>query len=224
MSDQASNLMVTYLGLVRALAWKIHQKLPRHVELDDLIGYGTVGLAEAATTYDPSRGLKFTTFAYHRIRGAILDGLSKMSWFRIEKFHDGSYRPDRGGDEASAAGSPSYEDASAAAEQPLEWFRQSADRLEAQRLTALQSSHLEAPDKGLTGEGEAAQREVHHRIRQLVDALPAAAAELLRATYYEGLTLKDAAARLGRTKSWASRLHAQALYKLGQALKREGLT
>lgn len=214
--------MVTYLGLVRALAWKIHQKLPRHVELDDLVGYGTIGLAEAATTYDPGRGLKFTTFAYHRIRGAMLDGLSKMSWFRIEKFYEGSYRPDHGSD-SSADSSGSLEDSMSSAEQPLEWFRQSADRLETQRLTALQSAHLEAPDKGPSGEAEAAQREVHDRIRQLVDALPAAAAELLRATYYEGLTLKDAAARLGRNKSWASRLHAQALYKLGQALKREGL-
>jgi DNA-directed RNA polymerase specialized sigma24 family protein len=61
------------------------------------------------------------------------------------------------------------------------------------------------------------------RVRQLMDALPAAAAELLRATYYEGLSLKDAAARMGRNKTWASRLHAQALARLGRALQREGL-
>jgi RNA polymerase sigma factor for flagellar operon FliA len=70
MSDHPSNLMVTYLGLVRALAWKIHQKLPRQVDLEDLVGYGTIGLVEAATTFDPSRGLRFTT-AFHRIRGVL---------------------------------------------------------------------------------------------------------------------------------------------------------
>jgi RNA polymerase sigma factor for flagellar operon FliA len=106
---------------------------------------------------------------------------------------------------------------------PLEWFRQTADRLELQRQTALSPAHLDAPDKGLSGEAEASRREVHQRVRQLVDALPAAAAELLRATYYEGLSLKDAAARMGRNKSWASRLHAQALARLGNALEREGL-
>ncbi len=221
MSEQRSNLIVSYLGLVRALAWKIHQKLPRQVDLDDLVGYGTIGLAEAATTFDPARGLKFTTYAFHRIRGSILDGLSKMSWFRIERYHDGSYRPDRG--DGPSTGGDDLELSLASFEPPLEWFRQAADRLEAQRLTALSAAHLEAPDKGPTGEGEASQREVENRVRQLVDALPAAAAELLRATYYEGLSLKDAAARMGRNKSWASRLHAQALSKLGRALKREGL-
>src|SRR5206468_4279555 len=91
---QPENLMLSYMGLVRALAWKIHQKLPRHVELDDLYGYGCVGLAEAARSFDDHRGIEFTTFAYYRIRGAILDGLSKMSWFSAASFHRGNYRSD----------------------------------------------------------------------------------------------------------------------------------
>ncbi|HUE72057.1 MAG TPA: sigma-70 family RNA polymerase sigma factor [Pirellulaceae bacterium] len=221
MSDQRSNLIVNYMGLVRALAWKIHQKLPRQIDLEDLVGYGTIGLAEAATTFDPARGYRFTTYAFHRIRGAILDGLSKMSWFRIEKYHDGSYRPDKG---VAGYGAEEETIPLSELEMPLEWFRQTAERLESQRLTALSSAQLmDAEDKGLSGEGEAARREVQDRVRQLVDALPATAAELLRATYYEGLTLKDAAARMGRNKTWASRLHAQALARLGRALQREGL-
>ncbi len=43
-------------GLVRSLALKIHRGLPRRVELDDLIGYGQVGLVEAAREFDPARG------------------------------------------------------------------------------------------------------------------------------------------------------------------------
>ncbi len=218
MSDKRTNLIVTYMGLVRALAWKVHQKVPRQVDLEDLVGYGTIGLAEAATTFDPARGFKFTTYAFYRIRGAILDGLSKMSWFKIERFNDGSYRPGKGDDREDETLSP------ADLEMPLEWFRQTAERLESQRTTALSSAALvNYADSGLTGEGEASRREVSERVRQLVDALPATAAELLRATYYEGLTLKDAAARMGRNKSWASRLHAQALAKLERQLRQEGL-
>jgi RNA polymerase sigma factor FliA len=219
MSETRHNLIVSYTGLVRALAWKIHQKLPRQIDLEDLVGYGMIGLAEAATTFDPARGYRFTTYAFHRIRGAILDGLSKMSWFRIERFNDGTYRPPQGdGGEGEVETIPAAE-----LEMPLDWFRQTAERLESQRMTALSAAHLDAEDKGLSGEGEASRREVQQRVRQLVDALPAAAAELLRATYYEGLTLKDAAARMGRNKTWASRLHAQALAKLERALKHEGL-
>src|SRR5437867_7017327 len=68
-------------GLVRSLAWKIHRKLPPHVELDDLIAFGQLGLVQAARDYDPSKGSKFITYAYYRIRGSIFDGLSKMAWF-----------------------------------------------------------------------------------------------------------------------------------------------
>ena len=65
-------------GLVRSLALKVHRGLPRRVDLDDLIGYGQVGLVEAANEFDGSRGTRFATFAYYRIRGAIYDGLAAL--------------------------------------------------------------------------------------------------------------------------------------------------
>ena len=48
--------------------------------LDDLIAYGQLGLAEAAQKFDAESGVRFTTFAYYRVRGAIYDGVSKMNW------------------------------------------------------------------------------------------------------------------------------------------------
>ena len=68
-------------GMVRSLALSISRKLPPSVDLDDLIAYGQVGLGEAARDFDPARGNRFSTYAYYRIRGAIYDGLSKMTWF-----------------------------------------------------------------------------------------------------------------------------------------------
>ena len=70
---------------MRSLASRIHHKLPPYVDLEDLVAYGQMGLAEAARDFDPARGTQFSTFAYYRIRGAIYDGLAKMSWFsRVE--------------------------------------------------------------------------------------------------------------------------------------------
>src|SRR4051812_26640647 len=80
-------------GIVRLLAWKIFQKLPRWVELEDLIGYGQVGLALAARDFDKSRGNQFSTYAYYRVRGAILDGLKQMSWFSRYEYEASRYRP-----------------------------------------------------------------------------------------------------------------------------------
>jgi DNA-directed RNA polymerase specialized sigma subunit len=65
-------------------------------------------------------------------------------------------------------------------------------------------------------------REAEKRIQELISTLPSVAAELIKATYYEGVTLKDFAARMGRDKSWASRLHSRILLKLGASLKAEG--
>lgn len=63
-----------YLPLVERVARRLHSRLPRHVELDELIALGTLGLLDACTKYVPTRG-PFPTYAYWRIRGAILDGL-----------------------------------------------------------------------------------------------------------------------------------------------------
>jgi hypothetical protein len=57
-------------------------QLPSYIGLDDLIGYGQVGLAQAARDFDHERGMQFSTFAYYRIRGAILDGANLMNWLR----------------------------------------------------------------------------------------------------------------------------------------------
>lgn len=64
-----------YLGLVNSIARRLGRKLPPTVETDDLISDGAIGLLRALGRYDPGRGVRFATYAQHRIRGAMLDGL-----------------------------------------------------------------------------------------------------------------------------------------------------
>ncbi len=67
------SLLLEMLPLVRRIALKIHRRLPAHVDVDDLIGNGTLGLVDAVAKFDPSKGVKLETYARHRVRGAILD-------------------------------------------------------------------------------------------------------------------------------------------------------
>ena len=67
-------------GMIRAIATKIYSRLPRHVNYDDLVSFGHLGLMQAAHSFQPDKDVSFQTFAYHRIRGCIYDGLGKMSW------------------------------------------------------------------------------------------------------------------------------------------------
>src|SRR5204862_1781426 len=80
-SDKLRNqLMEHYLHLVKHIAQRIHVKLPREVELDDLISAGTFGLMFAVAAFDPKRKVKFETYCATRIRGAILDELRSWDW------------------------------------------------------------------------------------------------------------------------------------------------
>jgi RNA polymerase sigma factor for flagellar operon FliA len=64
-----------FLPLVRAIAWTVSRGLPPSVELQELVNDGVIGLMGALRRYDPARGVGFSAYAGHRIRGAMLDGL-----------------------------------------------------------------------------------------------------------------------------------------------------
>jgi RNA polymerase sigma factor FliA len=213
-------LIASCQGLVRSLAWKIHCKLPKHVELDDLVSYGQVGLAEAARDYEPGRG-QFTTFAYYRVRGAILDGLAKMRWFKPADYHRGKYeamshdvlQPD----ERAHAHSEGLSD-------DVLWLKNVSGAL-ATVYMFCHGSDAQADGVNAVADGSVAsppatllKREMHERLHQLVNALPADAAALIRGAYFEGLTLKEAGERIGISKAWASRLHAKTLGQLARSL------
>ena len=78
--QEREKLLLAHLPQVRLVAETIRRRLPRAADLNDLIGYGVVGLLQALDRFDPSRGILLKTYAEQRIRGAILDGLRTMDW------------------------------------------------------------------------------------------------------------------------------------------------
>src|SRR3569623_2235336 len=75
------SLVQQHLGLVQSVARKLRKQITARIDFDDLVGYGSKGLIEAAARFAPAHGVAFTTFAYYRIRGAMLDGLRTMGWY-----------------------------------------------------------------------------------------------------------------------------------------------
>ena len=85
MSKRAANslrdkIVLDHLFLVRSIAVRVHKGLPVHVELDDLVHAGILGLIDAASKYDPEKNVVFRGYAKHRIKGAILDSLRQADW------------------------------------------------------------------------------------------------------------------------------------------------
>ncbi|MCK5514374.1 MAG: sigma-70 family RNA polymerase sigma factor, partial [Deltaproteobacteria bacterium] len=73
-------LIVEYAPLVKYIANRIAMRLPPHIDVDDLINSGVLGLIDAIEKFDPSKEVKFKTYAEIRIKGAILDELRAMDW------------------------------------------------------------------------------------------------------------------------------------------------
>lgn len=225
--DERQRLIEQHQGLVRSLALNIMRRMPQRVDLEDLIAYGQVGLAEAAESFDPQRGGRFSTFAYHRIRGAIYDGASKMSWFGRGPYWRARYRQ-RANEVLQVEAETEPEIESAASSDQLQaqmrWFKNVTGTLAVVNL--LSEGELPAKEgnpQGQNGYPEPMAAAVRNEMRGLLDGLietlPEESRRLIRAAYFEGLSLQEAGRKLGISKSWASRLHANALKRLARSLK-----
>ena len=73
-------IVLDHLPLVKAIAVRVHENLPVHVDLDDLVHAGVLGLFDAANKYNPDKKVVFHSYAKYRIKGAILDSLRQLDW------------------------------------------------------------------------------------------------------------------------------------------------
>lgn len=226
-SKVTHQLITDNQGLVRSLAKRIHRTLPSYVELDDLVAYGQTGLAEAARSFDSTRGHQFSTFAYYRIRGSIYDGLGKMNWFnrsQYERARSQGLASDVLGTEADAQSEPSD-----SLRDEVRWLKRTTGTLGVVYLMAQASEDQDGAGNVVDEKADAppevmAKRELHEKLHALVDSLSEEAATLVKAIYFEGLTIQDAGERIGVSKAWASRLHAKTLEQLARALRRTGVS
>ncbi len=214
-------------ALVRSLAIQIARSSGMRVDLDDLVAYGQLGLAEAARSWRSEQGTQFTSFAYYRIRGAIYDGLHKMSGtsrsayrrLRQSQLAEGVLREVNETPELASDGTVDRE---------VQWFRQITDKLAVVYFSSLSQERgdwegEQFADPGVPPPVQVASREIGEKLRRMIDTLPPDESRLIRKVYYEGKTLQEAATSLGISKSWASRLHAKTLGHLAAMLRRAGV-
>src|SRR6202522_34528 len=75
-----NQIVIEHLPLVKVIAIRVRENLPVHIELDDLIHAGVLGLFDAVEKYNASKNVEFQAYAKHRIKGAILDSLRQLDW------------------------------------------------------------------------------------------------------------------------------------------------
>jgi RNA polymerase sigma factor FliA len=209
------------MDLPRKAAAMIFPRVRLYMEFDELVALGNAGLAESATRYDATKGAKFSTFAWYRVQGSIIDGLRanttlpRRVWAKLVALRAASeYLEHRAERDAGAAKSgiaaPSGTDALSAIKDAMSAIR----TMYLTSLEGLQAQGFEPAADGSTPGEQIDTGRLAKRLRAALEQLPPRERLLLTKHYFEGKNLLEAGKEMGISKSWSSRLHAQAVDRL----------
>lgn len=215
-------LIAQYTPFVRGIAAKIKKGLAKNIEFDDLVAYGMAGLLEAAERYDPKMGANFMTFSYYRIRGAIYDGLRGMGWVNRTEYQKirfeeraTAYLENMASREVVGGGD------NKSVEDNIEDLAQQVSQLVTIYVTSLEAMEdLQVEDKErLPLDERFADVEMKKHVKEAMARLADADREIIQMYYFKELSLQEVGNRLGLSKSWTSRRHAQAIERLTKIMQ-----
>lgn len=214
-----------HLPTVRYVARRIHERLPQHVDLEDLVSAGIVGLIDALSKFDRSKKVQFKSYAQFRIRGAILDSLRTLDWSPRELRRKG-----RAVEEAIRAvtqrvgRAPLEQEIAQELGVSLADYQQLLGELKGLEIGSL---HIERSED--SGDEELAyvpgapeedplfrclKGEMKQRLADAIDELPEKERMVLTLYYYEELTMKEIGLTLGVVESRVSQIHSSAVLRL----------
>jgi RNA polymerase sigma factor FliA len=229
MTPEQEQMMVDHLPIVRYLARRIHERLPQHVDIEDLVSAGVLGLLDAFQKFDPEKKVQFRSYAQFRIRGAILDSLRTLDWSPRDLRRKG-----RAVEEAIRSltvrmgRAPSETEVAAEMEMDLGEYQQLLGELKGLEIGTL---HVERSED--SGEEELAyipdrpeedplfrclKGEMQERLAGAIDQLPERERLVMTLYYYEEMTMKEIGLTLGVVESRVSQIHASAVLHLRSLL------
>jgi RNA polymerase sigma factor for flagellar operon FliA len=225
-------LILSYAPLVKYVAGRLGSGLPAHVDEGDLASYGLLGLINAIERYDPSRDIKFETYAIVRIKGAIIDELRALDWVP-RSVRSRAREIERAISELESKLGRAPTDEEIAAKIGI-----SVDEL-AESLTDISRSSIAALDElwAVSGEGDQVslldtiedtsgvrpadaldETDLRETLADAIARLPEREKLVITLYYYEELTLREIGEVLGVTESRISQLHTKAVLRLKSRL------
>lgn len=223
-------MVLRHLPQVGILARRIAAKLPHHVELDDLISAGVLGLIDAIRRYDQARDASLATFAQFRIRGAILDSLRADDWgSRALRQMARRIAAARQTLMPSLGRAPSEAELAAHLGLALPDYHEQVTRIHGLQLANFVPQDEEddrgrsvdqVPSEDPTPLQRLLAHEQEHSVRVAMEGLPLRERQVVVGYYVEELTMREIGNRLGVTESRVCQLHARALARLKRSLSR----
>jgi RNA polymerase sigma factor for flagellar operon FliA len=221
-----------YAFLVKSIAGKAAISLSKHVEFDELVSYGTIGLLDAIEKFQHDKGIKFSTYATMRIRGSIFDELRSIDWVPRSIRQKSRELEQAYNTLENRLGRPCTDEE--LAEQlgiDVEELKSVYLQISGTSITSLNDYwHVGSDDDEMpiidTVEGPAPlkpdvmlqRREVKDIIVEALQELPEKEKQIVVLYYYEELTLKEIGHVLDLTESRVSQLHGKAMLRLRSKL------
>jgi RNA polymerase sigma factor for flagellar operon FliA len=231
--SERDELVLKHLPLVRAIAVRVYENLPVHVDVDDLVHAGIMGLFDAALKYNGEKQVSFQGYAKHRIKGAILDSLRDMDWASrdLRKRHKQLEAITR---ELAAAMERSPTEAEIADKMGMDVTRWRQVAIE-MRMVGLLSASTRSPESENQNAPEfpatdqlnpdviAGQRELRAFLSAAMKNLPDRYQTVIGLYYLGGKTMREIGEKLGINESRVSQIHRAALDKMSANLQAAGI-
>lgn len=226
---EGERLLLEHLPIVRYLARRIHERLPQHVEMEDLVSAGVVGLMDAFTKFDPRKKVQFRSYAQFRIRGAILDSLRTLDWSPRDLRRKGRAVEKTIGLLTGRFGrAPTETEIAAEMELSLEDYQALLGDLKGLDIGTLHAEHSEDSNEeelayipGRPDEDPlfcCLRGELEENLTGAIERLPERERLVMTLYYYEEMTMREIGLALGVVESRVSQIHSSAVVHLRAAL------
>ena len=234
LQETRDRIVIENLPLVKAIAIRVHETLPVHVDLDDLIHNGVLGLFDAVDKYDASKNVSFQAYAKHRIKGAILDSLRQLDWASRDLRKRQKQADEVTRDLSTKLGRTPAEN-EVAREMGLSMERWRRISMELSNVGLVQSSGPRDSDRERDYIAEfpatpefqpdrmCEQRQLRTTLDRAIGTLPERYQKVVFLYYTNDLTMKEIGDVLGVNESRVSQIHKTALRKMAAALESEGI-
>jgi len=227
-------VVLEHLPLVKAIAVRVHENLPVHVDMDDLVHAGILGLFDAASKYNPDKQVAFSSYAKHRIKGAILDSLRQLDWASrdMRRRHKQVEAATRDLASTLQRNPTEAEVAAKLGMDPERWRGMMLDLRNVGLISASTRSNeyddLPAPDFPCKPETHpdsiCAREQLRGVLGEAMKVLPERYQKVVSLYYTAEMTMKEIGGILGINESRVSQIHKSALEKMQVALTANGIS
>ena len=225
-------IVLNHLPLVKAIAIRVHENLPVHIDLDDLIHAGVLGLFDAVAKYDGTKNVAFHSYAKHRIKGAILDSLRQSDWASRDLRRRQKQVETAARDLASKLGRTPC-DTEVANQMGVGLDRWHRMQMEMRMVGLVSTTPNPDQDRDRSMDFAATpdyqpdrmceRRELQHTLARAIGTLPERYQKVVFLYYTSEMTMKEIGDMMGVNESRVSQIHKIALKKMAGVLQNEGI-